>query len=156
MQTKILKKIFWLTFKYCFKNTIDYPATLKINNLNKIHRYKDGNNKIILKSIPVKHGNINSICYIINNKCAYAPDINKIYYKDINHFKNLKYFIVDCLRYAHHPSHFNLDDILELIKIIKPKKTILTNLNNEIDYSAIKKKLPKNVIPAFDGLNFII
>ena len=54
----------------------------------------------------------------------------------------------------YHPSHYNLKDILKLVKLIKPKKTILTNLNNEIDYMKIKNKLPKNIIPAYDGLSF--
>ena len=144
------------TFSYCFKNSTSYPATLKMNRVKKLHNYKYGKEKILIKSIPVQHGKINSICYIINNKCAYAPDINKIYPKDLMHFKNLKYLIIDCLRYDPHPSHFNLVGVINLIKLIKPKKTIITNLNNEIDYLAIKKKLPKNVIPAYDGLSLLI
>ena len=153
---KITKNYLINSFSYCFKNLTSYPATLKMNNVKKMHNYKFGKEKISIKSIPVQHGKINSICYIINNKCAYAPDINKIYQKDLIHFKNLKYFVVDCLRYDPHPTHFNLTDVLNLIKIIKPQKTIITNLNNDIDYSSIKKKLPKNVVPAYDGLSFII
>jgi len=144
------------TFSYCFKNSTSYPATLKMNRVKKLHSYKYGKEKILIKSIPVQHGNISSICYIINNKCAYAPDINKIYPKDLMHFKNLKYLIIDCLRYDPHPSHFNLVDVINLIKLIKPKKTIITNLNHEIDYLTIKKILPKNVIPAYDGLSLLI
>ena len=144
------------SFSYCFKNSTSYPATLKMNNVKKMNNYKFGKEKISIKSIPVQHGKINSICYIINNKCAYAPDINKIYQKDLIHFKNLKYLVIDCLRYDPHPAHFNLVDVLNLIKIIKPQKTIITNLNNDIDYSSIKRKLPKNVVPAYDGLSFII
>ena len=49
-------------------------------------------------------------------------DVSKIYEKDYKKLKNLKYFIVDCLRYDPHPSHFNLDDVIELVEIIKPKK----------------------------------
>ena len=71
--------------------------------------------------------------------CAYAPDVNKIDNKDLKYLKNLKYLIVDCLRYNYHPTHFNLDDVLELSYKIKPKKTILTNLSNEIDYNEVKK-----------------
>ena len=112
--------------------------------------------KINIKSVRVRHGSINSNAYIINNSCAYAPDVNKIFNRDIPIFKNLKYFVIDCLRYNFHPSHFNLSDIIELIKIIKPKKTILTNLHNDIDYVKIKKKLPPKVIPAYDGLSFNI
>ena len=39
-----------------------------------------------------------------------------------------------------------------MIKILKPKKAILTNLHSKLDYNLLKKNLPKNVIPAFDGL----
>ena len=152
----ITKKYLLSNFKYCFKNSLDYPATLKINNLKKKHLYKDGKQLILIEYLPVRHGRINSICYIINKKCAYASDINHIHNKDLNKLKNLKYFVVDCLRYKSHPSHFNLDDVLNLIKILKPKKTILTNLNNDIDYSSIKKLLPKNISPAYDGLSFLI
>ena len=151
------KKYLINTFKYCFKtNSHDYPSTLELNNLKTNHSFLHKNKKIFLRSISVKHGNINSIAYIINNKCAYIPDANEIYNKDINLFKNLDFLVIDCLRYKYHPSHFTLNEILKLIKEIKPKKTILTNLNNEIDYSSIKKQLPKNVVPAFDGMSFYI
>ena len=39
-----------------------------------------------------------------------------------------------------------------MIKKFKPKKGILTNLSPVLDYKALKKILPKNVIPAHDGL----
>ena len=59
--------------------------------------------------------------------------------------------------FPNHPSSsFTLNDILKLNKIIKPKKIILTNLTSEIDYSDLKKRLPKNIIPAYDGLSFLI
>ena len=144
------------TFRYCFKDYKNYPSILDAKNLRSKHVVKDINKKIIIKSLKVHHGSIKSICYIINDKCAYAPDVNKIDDKDLKHLKNIKYFIVDCLRYNFHPTHFNLDDVLKLISKIKPQKTILTNLSNEIDYNEIKKLLPKNVIPAHDGLTFLI
>ena len=43
-----------------------------------------------------------------------------------------------------------------MIKIFKPKKAILTNLHTDIDYKEIKKKLPKNVTPAYDGLTLAL
>ena len=45
--------------------------------------------------------------------------------------------------------------MLNLIKIIKPKKTILTNLHSSVDYTKLKKILPKNVIPAYDGMKIL-
>ena len=67
---------------------------------------------------------------------------------------NLDYLIIDCLKKSKHPSHFNYDEAINFVKIIKPKKTILTNLHVDLDYFILKKKLPKNIIPAHDGLSF--
>ena len=152
----VTKKYLLKSFKYCFTNTDHYPATLKMNSLKKIHKYNFEGKGILIRCIPVQHGYIKSMSYIVNNTCAYAPDIKKINSNDLKYFKNLKFFIVDCLRYEPHPSHFNLDDVLKLVKTIKPKKTILTNLNNEIDYLQIKKQLPKGMVPAYDGMSFLI
>ena len=67
-------------------------------------------------------------------------------------FKNLEYLVIDCLWLKYHPSHLNLKSCLKLISLFKPKKTILTNLHSDLDYDYLKKVLPKNVYPAFDGL----
>ena len=150
------KKYLLKSFNYCFRDSFDYPATLKMNNLKKLHQYTDRKQKINIKSISVQHGLIRSIAYIINDKCAYASDVSKIFEKDIYKFKNLKYFVIDCLRYSPHPSHYCLNEVLNLIKFIRPEKTILTNLNNEIDYQKIKKYLPNHVVPAYDGMKFLI
>ena len=98
-------------------------------------------------------GPINCLSFIINNKLAYASDVNKIYNKDLCYFKNLKFFIVDCLKFSKHTSHFNLNEVINLLEIIKPKKTILTNLHSDLDYNYLLKILPKSVIPAHDGLS---
>ena len=143
-------------FKYCFIKTFDYPPILKINKLNKVHKYKIGKNILKIESFPVQHGKIKSTLYKINNKCAYVSDVSEIYMKDYKRLKNLNYLIVDCLRYTYHPSHFNLNSTLKLINQLKPKKTILTNLSNDIDYKKIQSFLPKNVKPAYDGMNFLI
>ena len=94
--------------------------------------------------------------YKINNNCAYASDVSDIKKKDLAKLKNIKYLVIDCLRYKEHPSHYNLDGVLNLVSLIKPKKTILTNMNHDLDYLELKKKLPKNIIPAYDGMSFLI
>lgn len=143
------------TFKYCFKKTSNfYPPIMKLKILKKRHQFI--NNKIIIKSFDVSHGSINSLCYVINDKLAYASDVNHINKKDYSKIYKLKYFIIDCLREEPHPSHYNLNKILELINEIKPNKTILTNLHSTLDYVKLKKKLPKSVIPAYDGMKLLI
>ena len=119
------------TFSYIFKSSSkEYPATLKLNKLPKKIFAKNNNKKIVIQSIMVE-----------------------IYIKDYKYFKNLQYLIIDCLWYNFHPSHFNLETSLGVIKKFKPKKAILTNLSPVLDYEELKKMLPKNVVPAHDGLS---
>jgi phosphoribosyl 1,2-cyclic phosphate phosphodiesterase len=141
------------SFSYCFQSySKEYPATLKLNRINKRMNINDRNKKIPIKPILVDHGKIKSNCFIIDKKLAYISDISDISNKDFKYFKNLKYLIIDCLWYNYHPSHFNLEKSLFFIKKFKPSKAILTNLSPVLDYNELKKLLPKNVMPAYDGL----
>ncbi len=141
------------SFSYIFESfSNEYPATLRLNKLKKSLITIDGNKKIKIRSIEVEHGNVKSNCFIIDEKIAYISDVSKIYKKDYKFFKELKYLIIDCLWYNFHPSHFNLDKSLSIIKLFKPKKAILTNLSPVLDYKILKKDLPRNIIPAHDGL----
>jgi phosphoribosyl 1,2-cyclic phosphate phosphodiesterase len=140
------------SFKYCFSPIGGYPAILFLNKLKKSHLFTNKNRKISIESIPAKHGNIESICYLVNKKLLYASDVNLFYNKDLKKITNLDYLILDCFCYDKHPTHFNLEQVIELILHIKPKKTILTNMNNKLDYKQLKKELPKNIIPGYDGM----
>ena len=146
------KKYLLKTFKYCFKSSQGYPSTLTINSLKKKHQITSKGKKIIIESLLVQHGKIKSICYLINRKLAYASDISLFFKRDYKKLKNLEYLIIDCLWYRNHPAHFNLDQVLDIVKILTPRKTILTNMHSDLDYKKIKKRLPKNIIPGFDGM----
>ncbi len=141
------------TFSYIFKSySKEYPATLNLHKLPKYIITKNNNRKIHIHSIRVDHGKVKSNCFIVNKKLAYISDVSKIYNKDYKYFRHLEYLIIDCLWYNYHPSHFNLETSLDLIKQFNPKKAILTNLSPVLDYKELKKMLPQNVIPAHDGL----
>ena len=148
------KKYLLNSFNYCFiSSSKEYPATLKMHSIKNKLFLNEGKKKIPVKALKVKHGEVDSICYIINKKLAYISDISDIQKKDYKFFKNLKYLIIDCLWIRNHPSHLNLEKCLTYIQLFKPKKTILTNLHSDLDYNYLKKKLPKNIVPAYDGLN---
>ena len=150
---KITSKLLKQSFSYCFKSfSREYPATLRLNTLQSRSQIKHKNKNISFKSIVVDHGKVKSNCFIVDKKLAYITDVSDIYKKDYSYFKNLKYLIIDCLWYDFHPSHFNLEKSLYFINIFKPKKAILSNLSPVLDYNKLKRAIPKNVIPAHDGL----
>ena len=140
-------------YDFCFKPKQGYVPILKEHIIHDFFSIQKGKNKININSFQVQHGLINATAYVVN-KIAYLSDCSFIPIKSRKFLYNLDYLIIDCLRVEPHPGHFNLDKALSLAKEFKPKKTILTNLHVTFDYNILKKKLPLNIIPAFDGLSF--
>ena len=70
----------------------------------------------------------------------------------LDKLKGLDLWIVDCLRFKPHKTHAHFDKVMEWMKLLKPKQTILTHMNYEVDYDTIMSKVPKNCIAAYDGL----
>jgi len=136
---------------YLFKKINGYPPILKSNIIKSKFSLGKLSEKIFFKTIKVRHGNTNSLAYIFENT-AYISDTNDLSIVNIKELKNLKYLIIDCLKFKKHPSHFNLRESLYVHQKLKPKKTILTNLHYDLDYNFLLKNLPRDVIPAFDGL----
>ncbi len=142
-------------YKFCFTKRHGYRPIMKANIISK--KFFIRNKKSNLSVIPfeVDHGLIKATGYVME-KIAYLSDCNKVPLKNLKYLRNLNYLILDCLKIKKHPSHFNLDSALDLVDLVKPKKTILINLHTDLDYFKLKKELPKNIIPAYDGmkLNF--
>ena len=140
-------------YTFCFSQRHGYKPIMKANTIKNSFIIKKANTNLNVDSFDVTHGMIKATGYVFD-KIAYISDCNKISNMALKKLKNLNFLIIDCLRQDKHPSHFNYEDALKLIKKIKPKKSILTNLHVDLDYFKLKKKLPKNIIPAYDGLSF--
>jgi phosphoribosyl 1,2-cyclic phosphate phosphodiesterase len=100
------------------------------------------------------HGDITSLGFRFGN-VAYSADIKSLPAESIAALRGLDVWIVDALRKARHPSHFNLDEALEWIARINPKRAILTNLHSDMDYAALRAELPPAVEPAYDLMSFV-
>ena len=140
-------------YDFCFKPKQGYMPIAQEHIIKNNFFIKKNNNKIKINSFEVQHGLIKATGYVIN-KIAYLSDCSHIPNKSKHLLHNLDYLIIDCLRVKFHPGHFNLETAILLSKEFNPKKTILTNLNVDLDYEKLKKNLPSNIIPAFDGLSF--
>ncbi|MDB9752494.1 MBL fold metallo-hydrolase [Pelagibacteraceae bacterium] len=141
------------TYTYCFLERHGYKPIMTSKVVKNSFSIKKDNRKILINSFDVQHGLIKATGYVFE-KIAYISDCNKIPNKSLNKLFNLDYLIIDCLRKEKHPSHFNYSDALDLVNLVKPKKTVLTNLHVDLDYYKLKKSLPSNIIPAFDGMRF--
>lgn len=144
-----------LRFDYLFKTPpgSNYPPLLIPRLLNHGVAFSHGGPGGEIESIPFRfnHGDIDALGFRFG-AFAYTPDV-KFFPEDCAPFlENLDLWIVDALRYRSHPSHLSVDETLELIQRFKPKRTVLTNLHTDLDYEELRKLLPRNVEPAYDGM----
>jgi len=141
------------THKFLFKTTDSYyPAIIKPNLVKKKFSLGNKENKVNFETFSAKHGKTNSSVYIFE-KTAYISDTNDLSIVNEKKLENLNFLILDCFRIQKHVTHFNLEEALFVHEKLKPKKTILTNLHQDLDYNFLLKSLPKDILPAYDGLS---
>lgn len=98
-----------------------------------------------------RHGRIDSLGFRIGD-IAYSNDLVELDEASYQHLEGLDVLIVDALRYNPHPTHFNVEQALELVARLKPKRAILTNMHVDLDYNTLCAELPEGVEPAYDGM----
>jgi phosphoribosyl 1,2-cyclic phosphate phosphodiesterase len=145
-------------FGYCFMKPpgSEYPPILTEHRLVPGHAVTIEGQGGPIAAFPLlqQHGDIPSLGFRFGN-VAYSADIKDLPPESIAALAGLDVWIVDALRKAPHPSHFNLDEALEWIARIKPKRAILTNLHTDMDYEDLRTRLPPGVEPAYDQMSFI-
>ena len=99
------------------------------------------------------HGGIRSVGYRFGD-VAYSSDVVELDEAAFAALTELDVWIVDALRWRPHPTHAHVERTLDWIARVKPRRAILTNLHIDLDFEALKAKLPAGVEPAFDGLRF--
>jgi phosphoribosyl 1,2-cyclic phosphate phosphodiesterase len=144
-------------FGYCFMTPpgSNYPPILTE------HRLTPGQPVAIqgqggeIQVLPIlqAHGDIPSLGFRFGD-VAYSTDVKSLPDASIAALQGLDIWIVDALRRNPHPSHFNLEETLAWIERIKPKRAILTDMHTDLDYATLRRELPPNVEPAFDGMTF--
>ncbi len=61
-------------------------------------------------------------------------------------------WIVDCLRREPHPTHSHLAKTLSWIDRVRPRRAVLTHMDQSLDYRELSAELPDGVEPGYDGL----
>jgi len=144
-------------FNYCFQSPpgSEYPPILREHRLTAGQPIEIGGKGGPITALPVlqEHGDIASLGFRFGS-VAYSADVGGLPDHSVAALRGLEVWIVDALRERPHPSHFSVDDALSWIERLKPRRAILTNLHAELDYETLRRRLPPNVEPAFDGITF--
>jgi phosphoribosyl 1,2-cyclic phosphate phosphodiesterase len=142
-------------FSYCFYSPpgSDYPPIINLNAMEagKPVEITGAGGGITALPFEVQHGGIDALGFRIGGM-AYTPDIDGVPDHSLHTLENLDLWIVDGLRRTPHPSHWCLPQTLEWIARLKPKRAVITNMHQDLDYETLVRELPAAVQPAYDGL----
>jgi phosphoribosyl 1,2-cyclic phosphate phosphodiesterase len=142
-------------FEYCFaqKPGSLYPSILQAHDIQPPNpvRIEGAGGTVAAVPIVQHHGDGTSLGFRFGN-VAYSPDISGIPESSQALLRGLDLWIVDALRPMPHPSHFSVKQALDWIERLQVKRAILTHMTVELDYEELRRELPPNVEPGYDGM----
>lgn len=132
-----------------------YPPICELNAITGDIVVSGAGGDIVLRPFEVEHGRIEALGFRIGD-VAYLPDVSHIPDKAWPLLAGLDLWIVDALRRDPHPTHAHLAKTLEWIEKASPKRAILTNMHNDLDYATVAAETPDHIDPAFDGMTITV
>ena len=142
-------------FDYIFTSEDRYPgAPAVIENVVRNEEFQfEGLNVL---PVDFKHNKLQVFGYRLGD-FAYLTDIKTISEIEIAKLKDLKVLVVSALRREPHHSHFNLEEALKFVEMVKPERTYLTHISHMLGFHAeVEEELPENVHLAYDNLKIEI
>lgn len=83
---------------------------------------------------------------------AYSTDVIELDEAAFAALDGIDAWIVDCIRREPHVTHSHLAKTLAWIDRVKPKRAVLTHMDESLDYDTLCRTLPAGVEPGYDGL----
>ncbi len=83
---------------------------------------------------------------------AYSTDVTELDDSAFAALEGIDLWIVDCLRREPHPTHSHLAKTLSWIARVRPRRAVLTHMDQSLDYRELGAELPPGVEPGYDGL----
>ena len=117
-------------------------------------RELDGNvmvGNLEITPMPVRHGSLPVIAYRMG-RFAYVTDTSEIPPETSQQLADLDTLVIDALRYKPHVTHLNIEQAVEIVQRLEPRRAFFTHMTHDVDYGRLKDELPKGIEPAYDGL----
>lgn len=83
---------------------------------------------------------------------GYLTDCNAVPDEAMDLLNDLDVLVLDALRPQPHPTHFSIDEAIDVAQRINARRTFFTHISHRSDHDALAASLPANIQPAYDGL----
>ncbi len=142
-------------FGYIFQGKGEYPPVCTALELP--DRLEIGS--VAIRIVDQPHGSITAAGLRFDaggRSAVYSTDVNGLTDGMVEAFRGTDVWIVDALRRRPHPSHAHLAQTLGWTQIVGPGRTILTHMDQSMDYAALLAELPEGVEPGYDGMEISV
>jgi phosphoribosyl 1,2-cyclic phosphate phosphodiesterase len=83
---------------------------------------------------------------------AYLTDFSSVPEETMQQLHGLDMLFLDALRHHPHPTHSTVEQSLEIVKRLNPKRTFFTHISHDLPHEETNASLPHNVRLSHDGL----
>lgn len=105
--------------------------------------------EVLHYKLPVFGYRISDFTYITDANYIGPDELKKIY--------GTKILVLNALQNKEHISHFNLNQAVEMVRLISPEKTYFTHISHKLGrHSVVENSLPENIFLAYDGLKLTL
>ncbi len=104
-----------------------------------------------ITAFPMSHGPGGRTTGYRCGDLAYLTDVKELPADAERFLQGVDLLVLDMLRDAPHPTHLCLDEALQILARIRPKRTVFTHMGHEVRYADWQARLPTGVEMAIDG-----
>jgi len=101
--------------------------------------------------LPVHHGDAIIEAYRFGS-AAYLTDFSSIPDETLNQLQGLEILFLDALRHHPHPTHSTVENSLQLVERLKPKRAFFTHISHDLAHRETNAAFPGHVRLSHDGL----
>ena len=116
--------------------------------------YVDGDLELFglhVSPVQVLHGRLPVLAYRVG-RFAYVTDCSSIPDASLQKLQGLDTLVLGALRHREHPAHFNVDQAIEMVELLRPRQAYFTHIAHDLDHEETNDYLPEHIELAYDGL----
>ena len=97
------------------------------------------------------HGFIRTLGFRVGG-FAYSTDVVDLADEVFARLEGLDTWLVGCFQRNPHRTHAHVARVVEWAARLRPRRTVLTHMGNDMDWAWLQENLPAHIEPAFDGM----
>lgn len=103
--------------------------------------------------LEARHGSLPVLGFRVGG-LGYITDAKRLPLETLDALEGVEILVLNALWWGDpHPTHFNVEEAIEIADRLRPERTFLTHLTHRVSHEDLSDRLPEGVFAAYDGLS---